>query len=151
MGEHERDSRTLRLEWAIVADVSHYSLAALAIGRRILDGIVVHEDVMAANAEEAAGAVCSESLMLALGHHVGKQSAHAQVYELCQAATSRGLPLREYLRSSPSVRRHLGEDELAQIFEPTAYVGSAPQLAAQTAARAEDWLASCAPEPTAAA
>lgn len=151
IGEHERDSRALRLEWSIVPDVSHHSLAALAIGRRILDGIIVHEDVMAANAEEAAGAVCTESLMLALGRHVGKQSAHAQVYELCQDATSRGLPLQEYLRNAPGVRRHLEEDELAQIFAPTAYVGSAPQLAMQTAERAEDWLASRAPSTSAVA
>ncbi|MBW3609092.1 MAG: adenylosuccinate lyase family protein [Actinobacteria bacterium] len=151
IGEHERDSRALRLEWPIVADVSHYSLAALAIGRRILEGIVVHEDVMATNAEEAAGAVCTESLMLALGRHIGKQSAHAQVYELCQDATSRGLSLQEYLRNAPAVRRHLGEDELAQIFEPTAYVGSAPQLAIEMADRAEEWVASRAPAAKAAA
>lgn len=141
-GEHERDSRSLRLEWPMVADVSHYTLAALAISRRILDGLIVHEDVMAANAEEAAGAVCTESLMLALGDHVGKQSAHACVYELCQDATSRGLGLSDHLRSAPSVRRHLSDDELALIFEPTRYVGSAPELAARTAERAQRWLAS---------
>lgn len=140
-GEHERDSRSLRLEWPMVADVSHYSLAALAISRRILAGLVVHEDVMAANAEEAAGAVCSESLMLALGRHVGKQSAHACVYELCQDATSRGLALIDHLRSAPAVRRHLSDDELALLFDPTRYVGSAPELAAETAQRAERWLA----------
>ena len=151
IGEHERDSRALRLEWSIVPDVSHHSLAALTIGRRILEGIVVHEDAMAANAEEAAGAVCTESLMLALGRHVGKQSAHAQVYELCQDATSRGLPLQEYLRSAAAVRRHLDEAELAEIFAPTAYVGSAPQLAVEMAARAEDWLAARAPTTQAAA
>lgn len=151
IGEHERDSRALRLEWPVVADVSHYSLAAMAIGRRVLEGLVVHEDAMAANAEEAAGAVCTEALMLALGHHVGKQSAHAQVYELCQDATSQGLPLLGYLRSAPTVRRHLGEDELAAIFDPTAYVGNAPQLAVQIADRAAGWLASRAPAAKAAA
>ena len=139
-GEHERDSRSLRLEWSIIADISHYALAALTISQKILAGLVVHEDVMAANAEEAAGAVCSESLMLALGHQIGKQSAHACVYELCQDATSRGLPLREHLRAAPVVRRHLSEDELALIFEPSRYVGSAPALAARTAVRAEGWL-----------
>jgi adenylosuccinate lyase/3-carboxy-cis,cis-muconate cycloisomerase len=142
VGEHERDSRALRLEWSIVADVSHHSLAALAISRQILGGLIVHEDVMAANAEEVAGAVCTESLMLALGRHLGKQSAHAHVYELCQGAITRGLPLREHLPSSPSVREHLSDEELRQIFEPTGYVGSAPVLAAATAERAERWLAS---------
>jgi len=141
VGEHERDSRSLRLEWAMVADVSHYSLAALAISRKVLGGLVVHEDVMVANAEEAAGAVCSESLMLALGKQLGKQSAHAHVYALCQDATNRGLPLREHLRSAPSVRVQLSDEELARIFEPTSYVGSAPELAARTARRAEQWLA----------
>ena len=150
VGEHERDSRSLRLEWPIVADVSHYSLAALAISHRILAGLVVHEDVMAANAEEAAGAVCTESLMLALGRHLGKQSAHACVYELCQDATSRGLALGDHLRGAPSVRRHLSDDELALIFEPTRYVGSAPELAARTAERAERWLATRNPQAPAA-
>ncbi|HWI07685.1 MAG TPA: lyase family protein, partial [Solirubrobacteraceae bacterium] len=139
-GEHERDSRTLRLEWSIVADVAHSSLAALAIGRRVLEGLVVHDEVMAANAEQAAGAVCSESLMLALGGHLGKQSAHARVYELCQDATSRGLPLREHLHAAPLLRAYLSDEELELILDPMRYVGSAPQLAAQTAERAEHWL-----------
>lgn len=151
IGEHERDSRSLRLEWPMVADVSHYSLAALAISRQVLGGLVVHEDVMAANAEEVAGAVCSESLMLALGRHMGKQSAHGHVYELCQDATSRGLPLREHLRRSPSVREYLSDEELVEILEPTAHVGSAPQLAAATAERAEWWVASREPAARAAA
>jgi len=149
-GEHERDSRSLRLEWSMVADVSHHSLAALAISRRILAGLIVHEEVMAANTEEAAGAVCSESLMLALGSHLGKQSAHSHVYELCQDATSRGLPLREHLRAAPLLRAYLSDEELARILDPMRYVGSAPGLASATAERAERWLAERAPSARAA-
>ncbi|HWC25209.1 MAG TPA: adenylosuccinate lyase family protein [Solirubrobacteraceae bacterium] len=146
IGEHERDSRSLRLEWPMVADVSHYALAALAISGPILGGLVVHEDVMAANAEDSAGAVCSESLMLALGDHIGKQSAHTLVYELCQEAQNRNLPLRQHLRAAPAVRKHLGDEELARIFEPSRYVGRAPELATRTAERAERWLAARQPE-----
>ena len=140
-GEHERDSRSLRLEWPMVADVSHYALAALGISRKVLGGLIVHDDVMALNAEDAAGAVCTESLMLALGRHVGKQSAHTQVYDLCQDATSRHIPLREHLRNAASVRAYLSSEELAEILEPSAYVGHAPELARRTAERADVWLA----------
>ena len=78
--------------------------------------------------------------MLALGGHLGKQSAHARVYELCQDATSRGLPLREHLHAAPLLRAYLSDEELELILDPMRYVGSAPQLAAQTAERAEHWL-----------
>jgi adenylosuccinate lyase len=140
--EHERDSRGLRLEWAIVADVSHYTLAALAIAKDLLAGFDVYPERMAANASVAADAVCTEALMLALARGVGKQSAHALVYELTQAATSEGGELRAYLLNSSEVRRHLSAEELERIFDPGSYLGTASRLTHEVIATAEHWLGS---------
>lgn len=140
VGEHERDGRTLRLEWAIVADVSHHALAALAIAREIVEGYVPDIERMAANARGLVDAISSEALMLALAEHTGKQSAHALVYELTQTSESRSL--RERASSDPVVQRCLGAEEIDRIFDPIRWLGSAPQAALQTTDRAETWLAS---------
>jgi adenylosuccinate lyase len=85
-GDNERDSRSLRTEWVCVPDVSHYTLAACEIVGTILDGLIVHTDRMRDNTEAVADQLATEGLMLALGKHIGKQTAHEQVYELSQAA-----------------------------------------------------------------
>ncbi|MDQ4068326.1 MAG: adenylosuccinate lyase family protein, partial [Actinomycetota bacterium] len=73
IGEHERDGRSLRLEWPAVADVSHATLAALAIVSQVVAGLSVRRHHMAAEALRARDLICSEPLMLALAEHVGKQ------------------------------------------------------------------------------
>ncbi len=139
--EHERDSRGLRLEWAAVADVSHHTLAALCILRRLLDGLEVHEDLMAERARQAADSICSEALMLALARHMGKQSAHHLVYEVSQGAQDRGLPLREALRQRPEVTEALGDGAIDDIFDPSRYLGSSGAMVDRVVAEAERWLA----------
>lgn len=138
--EHERDSRGLRLEWVAVADVSHYTLAALTIVKAAVHGFSVHPDRMAANARADADAVCTEALMLALAKHVGKQSAHALVYDLSQAATSTGGDLRASVSRDCEVQRHLRGEDIERIFDPARYLGAAARLTREVVERAEDWL-----------
>lgn len=138
IGEHERDGRSLRLEWAAVADVSHHTLAALDITAAALDGLLVHADHMAAEARAAAEAICSEVLMLALGAHVGKQSAHALVYELSQAAQSEGVPLRVKLDKMTELEAW-GLD-LDAIFDPARHLGSAGVMVDAMVADVRAWL-----------
>ena len=105
-GEHERDSRTLRVEWACVPDVSHYCLAALAITADIVAGLEIHPERMRRNAEAVTDELGSEALMLALGERLGKQNSHEIVYDLSQAAYEEGRTLRE-LRSLRKMRNRL--------------------------------------------
>lgn len=140
IGEHERDGRSLRLEWPAVADVSHSTLAAFAVVNGVLGELSVDRQHMADEAYGAADAICSEALMLALGAHIGKQSAHGLVYELSQGAQSAGGSLQEILAASPQVTTHLSPDELAAIFDPSRYLGSAAQRVDATVAAAETLL-----------
>ncbi len=80
--------------------------------------------------------------MLALARDIGKQSAHALVYELSQAATSEQGDLRAYLLNNLEVRRHLSADQLERIFDPGSYLGTASRLTHEVVASAERWLAS---------
>lgn len=138
--EHERDSRGLRLEWVAVADASHHTLAALAILGPLLAGLEVNSARMAEQAQEAAEQICSESLMLALGRSLGKQRAHAFVYELSQQAQDEGWSLRQAIEQRDDVTANLDPGEMGRIFDPANYVGSASELVDQVVADAGHWL-----------
>ena len=140
IGEHERDGRSLRMEWPAVANVSHSTLAALSVVGRVLDGLKVHRGRMAEAARGSADSICSEALMLALARHIGKQSAHALVYELSQTAQTSGGSLQEALLASPQVTSHLKAEELADVFDPGRYLGSAGPLVDAAVGAAESWL-----------
>ena len=143
-GDNERDSRALRTEWVCVPDASHYTLTGAEIVRTVLDGRSVHVDRMRANAEAVADQLATEGLMLAIGRHVGKQTAHEHVYELSQASRRDGIPLRELVRSHEAAAL-LGEHELAQIFDPAQYLGQSTTLTRQVVARAREWLGPAVP------
>ena len=140
IGEHERDGRSLRLEWPAVAETSHATLAALATVSEVLETLRVDRAHMARQARRAADDICSEALMLALARRLGKQSAHAVVYRLSQDAQSKGHALRETLATAPEVAEHLSADELTAVFDPAQYLGVAPEMVDATVAAVEAWL-----------
>lgn len=138
--EHERDARGLRLEWVAVADVSHHTLAALTLMAEVLTGLKVHGEHMAAQARQAADQVCTEALMLALGRRIGKQSAHALVYEVSHTAHDEGRSLRAALRERAEVVDCLPPDELEGVLDPSCYLGSAGRMVDEVVAHAERWV-----------
>jgi len=139
-GDHERDSRSLRMEWAVVPEASHYTLSATEIVRTIVERLNVKVERALENVKDVTGQVVTERLMLALGEHVGKQTAHEEVYELSQASRSTGTPLETLLRDS-EMARYLSEDELSAVFDVTSYLGQSVAITQQTVARARQWLA----------
>jgi adenylosuccinate lyase len=140
-GDHERDSRALRVEWVCVPDVSHYCLSACSIVDEIVDGLSVHTDRLLSNVQVVRDQVATEGLMLALAATVGKQTAHEHVYELSQAARTQGRSLRELLKEHPVIAGHLDEEQLDRIFDPAQYMGQSAALTGQVVAEAHKWLA----------
>ena len=139
-GEHERDSRTLRVEWACVPDVSHYCLAALAITADIVAGLEIHPERMRRNAEAVTDELGSEALMLALGERLGKQNSHEIVYDLSQAAYEEGRTLRELLRERKELSAMLDEETIDRTFDPRGYLGASAALTAAVVDEARTWL-----------
>lgn len=143
--EHERDSRGLRMEWVAVADVSHYTLAALDILNEVLSGLQVDSERMAANAWAEAESLCTEAVMLALTPSLGRQSAHVLVYELSQRAQSEGTRLRDCLLTDPVVTARLSAAEVDTLLDPSCYLGEARELTGLALDRARAWLAATRP------
>jgi adenylosuccinate lyase len=139
-GDHERDSRTLRIEWACVPDVSHYCLAACEITRDIVSGLTVNPERLRANVEVVADQLATEGLMLALAGTMGKQTAHHHVYELSQHARSNGLSVRSVAAADAAVRAHLSDADLERIFDPARYLGESATLTRRVLSAVRPWL-----------
>lgn len=95
---------------------------------------------MADHAATVAEAICSEALMLALARRMGKQTAHAVVYEVSQQAQQEGGSLRDLLGARPAIAGHLGPDELDAVFDPARHLGSSAAMVDAVVAKAERWL-----------
>lgn len=132
IGDHERDGRTLRVDWACVADVSHYTLAAAAHTAGIVSRLQVDEAGLRRNVEQYTEQIMSERLMLFLGRELGKQKAHEVVYELSQRAREDGIALRDLMVEAGM---HVPVDELHEVFDPTSYLGASRQLVERVLAK----------------
>jgi len=130
-GDHERDSRSLRLEWACVADVSHYTLASAQIFGEIISGLEVHPDRLWANVSAVADRIASESLMFALAQRHGKQTAHEMVYRLTQTAQEKRVSVLEFVREQGEADLSLDAATLDDIFDPCRYLGASAKLTRQ--------------------
>jgi adenylosuccinate lyase len=139
-GDHERDGRALRLEWACVPDVSHYTLAALAILHGVVSGLEVHHDRLAANVHAVTDQVSTQALMLAMAEHLGKQSAYAWVYDRSQQALSHGRGLKAELLRTGEILEYLTRDQVEAVFDPARHLGESASLVADAVARARRWL-----------
>ena len=132
---------SLRMEWVLLADVSHHALAAAALLGEIVDDCEVRTDAMAANARAAADALATEAVMFALAEHVGKPRAYAVVYAISQRARSEGTSLREALLASGVLDGRLAADDLDALFDPRTHIGSARQLVNGVLARTQQFHA----------
>jgi len=97
--------------------------------------------VMTENVIVAADALCTEALMLALAPDIGKQSAHALIYDLAHTSTASGQALREAVSEDPRIRSCLSAEEIEGIFDPTRYTGRSAELVDASVERAVRWLA----------
>ena len=126
--EHERDAGLLRIELAAVPELVIYTGAILARMRAIADGVEVHTERMRANADMLGGLLLSERVMLELGEHIGKQTAHEVVYEIAMAAQEQNRPFRDALLQDQRVSAYLDAAAIEALLDPAAYVGLSAEL-----------------------
>jgi adenylosuccinate lyase len=142
INEHERDYRSVRLEWASIPESSMMLCCALNLVKTILKNLIIHEENIAANLDKSACHVSTEALMFGLGAKTGKQKAHDLIYELAMKAYTSNRPLREFLEENPQITDQLNPNDLAELLKPENHIGVAPKLAEITITAAEEWLAS---------
>jgi len=146
INEHERDYRSVRLEWVSIPESSLMLCCALNLVKTILKHLIIHEEQIAANLDKSACHVSTEALMFGLGEKTGKQEAHELIYELAMKAYTSNRPLRELLEENPQITDQLNPRELAELLKPENHIGVAPKLAEITITSAEEWLAASHPE-----
>lgn len=146
MNEHERDYRSVRLEWVSIPESSIMLCCSLNLVKTILKNLIIHEKSIAANLNKSACHVSTEALMFRLGAKTGKQNAHDLIYELAMTAYTSNKPLRELLEENPEITNQLKPGELAELLKPEKHIGVAPKLAERTITSAEEWLASRQPQ-----
>jgi len=93
---------------------------------RLLDGLVVHADKMAANLNLTNGLIVSEAAMMQLSDRIGRHHAHELLYEAAQRTVAEGIPFLQ------AIARHTTMQALptgqAINLDPAAYTGASATL-----------------------
>ena len=79
--EHERDGRAWKAEWVVFPEACLLTGVSLAVAARLLEGLEVHPERMAANLEARGGYVLSEPVLRTLADRMGKHAAHQALYD----------------------------------------------------------------------
>ena len=140
LNEHERDYRSVRLEWVTITDTSLFTCGLLALMKNILDDLRIHEDKVRENVDTAAPLISTEALMFFLGKTIGKQTAHTLIYETSMEAVDTGKPLLDLLMNRPEISRHFRREEIEQTILPENHIGMSQSLTQRTIDYVKDRL-----------
>ena len=139
--EHERDAMAWRAEWIGLPETCIYIACQLASSLALFDGLQVKAGNMRKNLEISGGLIVSEKVMFELGRFMGKQTAHAVVYDLAMAAQEQGIPFSALLKQDEKVRCCLNEQQIDSLLDPANYLGEAVEKVEQVLAlaKAKGW------------
>ena len=125
IADHERSAGPWQIEWIVLPETFCLIAGALTQTRHVLEGLEVDAAKMRSNIDITNGLVMSEAVMMGLGRHIGRESAHDLVYEICREAIKQDRPLLELLAANPEITRHLDRAALAKLCDPANYLGQA--------------------------
>lgn len=135
-GEHEAataytqmTARTLFESCSLLGDI----LERVAI---LMEGLQLFPERMRKNLDLSGGLIMSETLMLELAKHIGRQNAHDAIYEAVEESFHSGEAFDAVLARRPEVAGELDAATIAALLDPERYTGLCAQMAEQQAARA---------------
>ena len=138
--EHERDPRSASVESKLFEQAFSLLDASLTKAIGLVRGLQVHPQEMRTNLDALHGLIYSEAVMMRLGQHLGRQTAHDIVHALSKKAFEESIPLAQLLEGEPRVHAVLRKDEIAALMQPEAYVGQAPYFAEKLKAQMEEYF-----------
>jgi len=136
--DHERDGRSWKTEWVVLAETCLAAGKLLALLRVLTGNLMIHTDRMHANLDATRGFVFSEAVMLALAARIGKQSAHTLVYETAMNAHATGRGLKDAILDKPEFSRYLTTDEIELLFDYRQHTGHCGAMVDQVLAELRD-------------
>lgn len=141
--EHERDGAFWKLEWKSVNETVIMAGTCAAKAKKLLKNLDVFPERMKENLDKLKGLMMSEPVMLALGEHVGKQTAHEIIYEVSMRCFEKNADFGEQLLQNEIVAKYFSKEEIKELLKPETYTGQSETFARRvyansTAARKND-------------
>ena len=123
VADHERSTGPWEIEWIVLPEAFCLMAGALKQTRFVLEGLEVDAAKMRSNIDMTNGLLMSEAVMMGLGRYIGREYAHDLVYDLCREAIRLDKPLLDLLAANPEISKHLDRAALAELCDPSAYLG----------------------------
>ena len=123
-GEHQRAAGAWHAEWSALNALLRSVGGAAARIRQCLDGIRVDQEAMRLNLNRTSGLIMAERVVSALAPSLGRRAAQDAV----EQAAHKGGDFAEALLADPSISAHLDAARLAQLLDPSTYLGHAGDL-----------------------
>jgi 3-carboxy-cis,cis-muconate cycloisomerase len=123
--EHERGLGSWQAEWPTFPALALVTSGAVNAIAEIAQGLEVDSERMRVNIDATHGLIMADAVSLALGAKLGKPEAHRLVEEASRKALAAKRSLHDVLAEDDRVKLSLSVGELAKLFEPATYQGSA--------------------------
>jgi 3-carboxy-cis,cis-muconate cycloisomerase len=123
--EHERAAGAWQSEWITFPALALVTSGTLAAVADIAEGLEVDVERMKSHLEQSGGLVMAEAICFALAAKLGRSPADALVRDLSERARAERRPFREVVEADPRVKAAVSGAELARLFLPTSYQGTA--------------------------
>ena len=136
--EHERAAGGWQSEWPTVAGVIQATGAAAAAMAEVSEGLGVDAEKMRKNIAATRGIVFAERPLLLLAPLLGRDVAHKLVEEATRRSAAEGKPLAAVLRENPDVTRVLDDASLANLDNPSEYLGVTEEFRKRLLAQASN-------------
>lgn len=128
VADHERSTGPWEIEWIVLPEAFCLMAGALKQSRFVLEGLQVDAAAMRRNIDMTQGLVMSEAVMMGLGHHLGRETAHDLVYDLCRESIASNKPLLDLLAAHPDISRHVDRAALQAMLDPANYLGQSGHM-----------------------
>jgi 3-carboxy-cis,cis-muconate cycloisomerase len=131
--EHERGAGSWHVETETASELLRLTGSAASWLSDVLGGLRVNRQRMRENLERAGSAPLAEAVSFALIPKLGRSRAQELVKAALERAADSGQSLQHTLREAPEFSSALAEagiddSQLAALFEPASYLGSAPEF-----------------------
>jgi len=127
--EHERDASVWRIEWRGIGECFIEAGAGIFKVKRLLQGLQVFPERMLENLELTRGLMYSEPVMMLMGQHIGKQTAHELIYDISMDTFEQGAFFIDKLMENATVAKYVSRKELEELMNPAGYIGKSVEYA----------------------
>lgn len=126
--EHERDGALWKIEWKSAPEVVIMTGTSANNIKNVMANLQVDGKKMRADLDILKGLMQSEGIMLELGKHVGKQTAHGIVYQICMDTFEQHADFCEMLLKNETVAQNMTREQIQNILNPEGYTGLSGEI-----------------------